>query len=87
MNLLGSSGFGLALAGVWFVLNALVHIAFAAGVHHDSDMLVTYHSRQTRFVSGRIWTLAALLGGVFVAAAYWAIHHSTLRPVPPPKQG
>jgi len=55
------------------VLSLVVHVAFALAVYDDAG------KHRTLLVGPAIWTLATLLGGVFVAAVYWAMHHSTLR--------
>ena len=66
-----------------WILTAIVHIGFALAVLNDSQMLWTHLRRKTFFVGRGLWALATLLGGVFVAAIYWSIHHSTLRPQQP----
>ena len=54
-------------------LTVVIHVAFALAV-------LDYAGRQrTVLVGPAIWALATLLGEVFVATVYWAIHHSTLR--------
>jgi len=68
--------------GTW-VLVAIVHISFALAVLQDSQSLFRREQRSTVFVNGVIWALATLLGGVFMAAIYWVIHHSTLRRLQP----
>lgn len=79
--------FGPGTAFIWiaaaWILTALVHIAFAVAVLNDAQMLWDHLRRKTFFVGGPLWALATLLGGVFVAAIYWLIHHSTLRPQQP----
>ena len=52
----------------------IVQIAFCSGVYQDAK------HRKTLFVGPRMWAFATLLGGVFTAVAYWAIHLSTLCP-------
>jgi len=64
--------FTIAVATVTF----LVHLAFAFAVYLDARD----QDRPTIFVGALTWGLATLLGGVVVAALYWAMHHSTLRP-------
>ncbi|HEY3897420.1 MAG TPA: hypothetical protein VGM54_02340 [Chthoniobacter sp.] len=71
----------LAIVAFW-ILTAVVNIAFAIAVQADAQMLWNRLRRKPFFVGGGIWALATLLGGVFVAAIYWIIHHSTLRPRP-----
>lgn len=73
---------------VWMAIIAIgacfVHIIFALAVLSDA---VTIQDRGQKmvFVSGKMWALAVLFGGVFVVAVYWAIHHSTLCPRPSSK--
>ena len=59
--------------GFWVLLvTAAVHISFAVGVFSDAT------ARRTQFVGPVIWSLATLIGGPFVAVAYWVIHLSSL---------
>ncbi|HEY2341371.1 MAG TPA: hypothetical protein VGH90_00015 [Chthoniobacteraceae bacterium] len=67
---------------VFFLLTFLVRIAFAFGVYVDTGLLWRYGRRKTIFVRGSLWAVAVLLGGTMVAAIYWLIHHSSLRPQP-----
>lgn len=62
------------------LLTAIVHVGFAFAVASDSGLLWRHFRRNTFLVSGWLWALATLLGGVFVAGVYWLVHHSTLRP-------
>ena len=81
----------LFLSGVYIFLVAIVHIAFAIGVWVDSRAFAPPnperrysrkpgHRRRLALVGSFFWVLATLLFGVFVATAYWIIHHSTLCP-------
>lgn len=64
----------------WIAAGATVvaNIAFAIAVYRDAREL----SRSGRLclVHELIWGLMTLIGGVFVAAIYWAVHHSRLNP-------
>jgi phosphate/sulfate permease len=75
---------GLFWAAAFWLVTAIVHIAFAFAVLADSHLLWRHLRRKTFLVGGGMWALATLLGGVFTAAIYWLIHHSTLRPQQPP---
>src|SRR5882762_10267630 len=72
------------LTVLWFFISGaitvVVHVCFALAILADSQGLVNRLRRPTFLVGGSIWALATLLGGVFVAAIYWLIHHSNLRP-------
>jgi hypothetical protein len=72
----------LSSMSVWALLpllaNIVVHLAFSAAVFNDASRLHE-ENQSLAFVGPVIWTLAVLIGGVFVAAAYWLIHHSALR--------
>ncbi len=74
------------LASFWMLLRAILwlvlDISFALAVLADARELELRLQRRPFFVGGWIWALATLFGGVFVAAIYWVIHHSTLRPQP-----
>lgn len=55
----------------------LVHFAFSAAVFNDAQRLQKDYDSLV-FVNSWLWSLAVLVGGVFVALAYWVIHHSTI---------
>ena len=57
------------------LINIVIHILFAGGVARDSGML-DKAGMKPALASGITWAFATLIGGVFVAAAYWFIHHS-----------
>ncbi|WP_052010101.1 MULTISPECIES: hypothetical protein [unclassified Alteromonas] len=59
------------------IATIIVHLAFSAAIFNDSSKLHD-ENHQLAFVGPVIWTLAVLVGGVFVAAVYWLIHHSAL---------
>jgi hypothetical protein len=73
-----SADFIFLLAAISAVAMAIVHIVFALGVFIDAARLNNEFGRATKIVPGPMWAFATLVGGVFVAAAYWLIHHSTL---------
>lgn len=61
-----------------FIINAFLHLIFAGAVAKDASNVI----QKPVLVSAAVWAFATLLGGVFVAIAYWFIHHSTLtRPI------
>ena len=68
------------------VITLIVHIAFAIALFRDATNLPA--DRKPIFVGPMIWFLGALVGGMFVAAIYWVMHHSRLNqsiPVTPPE--
>lgn len=56
------------------LLVAVVHVSFAVAVFLNARRL----PRKPILVLPIVWALATLLGGVFVAAVYWVMHHSRL---------
>lgn len=86
---------GLAVGAIAIgasVITAVVHIAFAIALFRDATYLRDPRNlrapRKPIFVGRIIWFLATLIGGVFVAAIYWVMHHSRLNqsiPVTPPE--
>ncbi|MDT8390846.1 MAG: hypothetical protein RRC34_10105 [Lentisphaeria bacterium] len=76
------AGNGLPMFIMWAVIagvTLLIHFFFAIHVFRDC-----YHLRrlgEKSFGPGPvIWFFATLIGGVFVATAYWLINHSSLNP-------
>ena len=61
----------------WGVM-ILINILFAAGVARDAGA-IRARGENTILVGPMTWIVATLFGGVFVAATYWAMHHSILR--------
>jgi hypothetical protein len=72
----------LAVIALFWIAVLVVHISFTIAVSIDASKLIT-EGTGTVFVGLVTWALAVLLGGVFVAAVYWIIHHSELRRVEP----
>ncbi|QDV39281.1 hypothetical protein [Tautonia plasticadhaerens] len=78
-------GFPFLITIVTWALTIAIRVAFAIGVWRDADTL--RRSREgPALVSPFWWTVATLLGGVFVAAVYWVVNRSTLRPGSPFKE-
>jgi len=61
------------------VIWLIIHICFAVGVGRDA-MRRQQRRHEILFVDRACWTLAALLGGPFMAGLYWVMHQSTLAP-------
>lgn len=55
----------------------LVNIAFGAAVFKDANRRHNQFKKLV-LVSPLIWSLAVLLGGVFVAIGYWFVHYSSM---------
>jgi uncharacterized membrane protein YwzB len=70
-----------SMLGTWAflptIITVIVHIAFSAAVFADAQNLKK--DEGLTFAGPIIWSLAVVVGGVFVALTYWAIHHSSLR--------
>ena len=69
--------FGTILQTIFFVALAIVHVGFALNVLKDGDQLRA-EGAEPSLAGPALWALATLLGGVFVAAIYWVVNHSTL---------
>lgn len=57
-------------------INIILHLLFASAVARDAGRLYQLGQRPA-MVSAPTWAFATLLGGVWTAAIYWFIHHST----------
>jgi len=62
---------------LFVLLTVIIHILFASAIAKDAGNLNKVGQKPI-LVSGITWAFATLLGGVFVAAIYWFIHHSKL---------
>ena len=58
-------------------ISALINVLFAGAVAKDAGDL-TENGLPTILVSGLIWAFATLVGGVYIAAIYWFLHHSKM---------
>ncbi len=61
------------------VINAIVHVLFAGAVARDAGLLKK-RGIPTYLVSSMTWSFATLVGGVFIAAIYWFMHHLNVKP-------
>lgn len=59
------------------IVGLIIHIAFAIGVFKDASARRD-SSLNLWFVSPIFWGGATLIGSVFVAGVYWAMHYSSL---------
>lgn len=55
-----------------------LHVVFAIAVYTDVQKLVHNDKQKTVLVPGFVWTIATLVGRVFVAIGYWVIHRSSI---------
>jgi len=69
----------------YVILTIIIHLAFAAGVTTDAKRL-SGPGGGLFLVGPNMWGFATLIGGIWVAAVYWLIHHSSLRSKEPPKK-
>ena len=72
--------FSSTMQGIMFlmmILNALLHLVFAAGIAKDVGNM-TKRNIIPAILPGYAWVLAGLLGGILAVLAYWFVHHSSL---------
>ena len=72
----------IIVVGAFWFITIIIHIAFTVAVHRDAAAL-NRKGTGTLYVGPVVWCLSVLLGGVFLAAIYWVIHHSDLRRTEP----
>jgi hypothetical protein len=66
-----------AFQQILWMINALIHLLFAGAVAKDCGVLAKRGIKPI-LVSPSTWAFTTLIGGVWVAALYWLLHHSTL---------
>jgi hypothetical protein len=66
-----------AMAVAAMVMTFIVRVCFATAVVQDIRR-GREDGRNPWLVGAEVWALATLVGGVFVAAIYWLMHHSSL---------
>lgn len=59
------------------LINGVLNLFFAGAVAKDAGRMNSL-GQKTVLVSAATWAFATLIGGVFTAAIYWLLHHSTL---------
>lgn len=58
------------------IVTFVINVIFTAGVLSDGERL-RKAGRDTVIAPYWAWAMATLIGGVFAAAIYWLLHHST----------
>jgi hypothetical protein len=59
------------------LIAAVIHVIFAGAVSRDAGRL-SKAGVPIQLVSPVVWAFATLVGGVWVAAIYWVMHHRLL---------
>lgn len=77
LNIENAEGPFMLVVVLGVIATLVIHVAFALAVLSDANTL----GARTALVGSLIWALATLLGGVFVAAIYWALNRSVLSPL------
>ncbi|MGL5741669.1 MAG: hypothetical protein ACRCXC_03515 [Legionella sp.] len=62
---------------IMMLVNGILHLFFAGAVAHDAGIMNRMGQKPV-LVSASTWAFATLIGGVFTAAIYWLLNHSTL---------
>lgn len=75
----GLAGWIVTMRIIWIGLVIVIHGAFAYAVWNDASK-EEMGGEGAPLVHSIIWGLATLLGGVFVAVAYWILQHSAINP-------
>jgi hypothetical protein len=70
-----------ALQQMLIVINAIIHFLFAGAVANDCGKL-SKQGLKPILVSPATWAFTTLIGGVYIGAIYWFLHHSTLTRYP-----
>lgn len=84
MEKISSLAAGIPLLYIcFFILVLIVRLAFAGAVASDAKKLAA-RGGGIFLVGPGMWGFATLIGGIWVVAIYWAIHHSNLRSSSPP---
>lgn len=73
---------GILIMVAFWIMTIVIHVAFSLAVYRDAKLLNRFGTG-TVFTGPLIWSWAVLVGGVFVAAIYWVIHHSEFRRIEP----
>lgn len=72
--------FGGAYVLAMTVGSFLLHLFLTIGVYQEaSDRSI--RGRKLWFIGPVLWAFATFFGGIFTAAVYWVLHHSTLSPL------
>jgi hypothetical protein len=61
----------------YLIGTVVVHIGFAIAVGRDA-LRLRREAAGPLIAGPFLWTLATLIGGVFVAGLYWVVNHSAL---------
>lgn len=74
----GAFGTFWAIGVLLTIATIVIHVFFAFAVYTDAKKLVYGDKKKTVLVPVEVWSVAVLLGGVLVGAAYWIIHRSSI---------
>ena len=58
----------------------LLHLFLSIGVYREASDR-SLRGRKVWFIGPFLWAFATFIGGIFTAAIYWTMHHSTLTPI------
>ena len=71
---------GILLVVAFALVGIILNLFLAVGVYLEASNR-SLRGRKLWFIGPFLWAIFTFMGGIFTAAIYWVMHHSTLGPI------